>query len=194
MEAKKIEALLSGSHSPNSKMCIMEAAAYVADAPWSDSPECVSPVIGGFLRNWNDSLRDNESRTRLLAPLIPEILGTAGTEASETKRSWMAFDWLVREWVPAFMDLTESLRPHAKALRDLEPIYDKLKLEASRPTIEAARKASAAARAAASDALKPTVAALQESAADLVRRMAAVERAEFAIVRPLVVGDFRIGV
>lgn len=30
--------------------CIMEATAYVAGEPWSEAPECICPVIAGFLR------------------------------------------------------------------------------------------------------------------------------------------------
>ena len=199
-EPKLIEALLSGGHSPNSKMCVMEAAAYVAGERWTDSPKCVSPTIASFLRNWNDNLPDNATRTRLLGPLIPLVLGTKGSDESEMKRSWMAFDWLVREYGPAFMDLSDALKPHAKALRDLGPIYDKPTLYAAIPTIEAAQKASDAARdaaraaawAAAWDALKPTVTALQESAVDLVKRMAEVERHEFEVKQPLQIGELVI--
>ena len=146
---KVVEALFQGSHTPNAHMCVMEAAAYIAGEKWSDAPKCVSPVITKFLVNWNDNLPDDATRTRLLAPLIPVVLGTRGSEESEMKRSWMAFDWLVRECGPAFMDLTESLKPHAKALRDLGPIYDKATMDAAMPTLEAARKASDAAGAAA---------------------------------------------
>ena len=55
--------LLTGSHGPNDaqRMCVMEAVAYVAGEDWSDHPACASPVIGAFLRSWNDTL-NNEDR------------------------------------------------------------------------------------------------------------------------------------
>ncbi len=62
--------LLHGSHSPDSKFCVMEAVAYVAGEPWSDSPECVSPVIAAFLRSWNDSMPDAERTQKVY--LTPE--------------------------------------------------------------------------------------------------------------------------
>ena len=50
--------LESGSHSPDGVFCAMEFVSYIAGEPWSDHPECVSPVIAAFMRNWNDSLND----------------------------------------------------------------------------------------------------------------------------------------
>lgn len=95
--AKVMQApLLHGAHQPNSKMCVMEAVAYVAGLPWSDSPECVCPVIGAFMRNWNDSLSSDEDRNRLLKPLILTLLNTKSTPAIEERRSYMALDWLIR--------------------------------------------------------------------------------------------------
>lgn len=46
--------LAFGGHDPGDDMCVMEAVAYLAGEPWSDRPECASPVIGAFLRSWND--------------------------------------------------------------------------------------------------------------------------------------------
>ena len=66
--------LYVGSHSPNSTFCVMEAVAYVAGEPWSDSPECVSPVIAQFLRTWNDGLNDEDRQ--MLKPFIPKVIGT----------------------------------------------------------------------------------------------------------------------
>jgi hypothetical protein len=41
----------------------------------ADHPS-ISPVIRGFCINWNDSIRDDETRTRLLKPYVTRILGT----------------------------------------------------------------------------------------------------------------------
>lgn len=52
--------LAEGSHpDPDAGMCVMEAVAYFAHEPHSDHPACVSPVIGAFLRRWNDDLDDD---------------------------------------------------------------------------------------------------------------------------------------
>ncbi len=53
-----------GAHAPTTTptgdrdLCIMEAVAFMAGEPWSDSPACASPVIAAFLRSWNDALSD----------------------------------------------------------------------------------------------------------------------------------------
>ncbi len=94
----RVEVLLKGAHEPPNgtfAACAMEAVAYVAGEKWSDHPECVSPVIGGFMRSWNDGLPNDADRTRLLLPLIPKIINTRD-EALERRRATMAADWLIR--------------------------------------------------------------------------------------------------
>jgi hypothetical protein len=55
--------LAKGSHNPDEgEACVMEAVAFVAGEPWSDSPTCASPVIAAFLRRWNDDLSDTTTR------------------------------------------------------------------------------------------------------------------------------------
>ena len=51
-------------------MCVMEAADYVAGEDWSDKTRCVCPVMGAFMRSWNDNAENNAERDRLLKPLI----------------------------------------------------------------------------------------------------------------------------
>src|SRR3954465_7978333 len=88
--------LKAGGHaSPEDGFCIMEAASYVAREKFSDHPECVSPIIGSFLRSWNDSLND-EDRNRLLRPYIFKVVGTKGTRKDEEERAWLIVDWLAR--------------------------------------------------------------------------------------------------
>jgi len=195
----------SGAHSsPSEGMCAVEAAAYIAGEPWSDHPQCVSPVIAAFMRSWNDALPAAD-RTRLLLPLIPDTIGTRTTYADEEPRAWMATDWLVRVQTPAWLRLA-GLTDHAHVLESCARLGDAVTARKEQPNIDAARAAAwaaaraaagaaardaagaaawAAARAAAwaakgaaaSAALAPTVAALQASAQDLVRAMCAVGRA-----------------
>ena len=118
----KIATLDKGIHDPASgQMCAMEAAAWIAGEEWSDHPQCVSPVIAAFLRSWNDALPD-ATRTTLLRPLLPLVIGTRTTDADDDTRAWMAVDWLVRVNAPAWFDLTPALAPHASALRSLPPV------------------------------------------------------------------------
>src|SRR6266571_4965894 len=145
--------LSSGGHNERgSGVCAMEAAAWLAGRKHSDSPICVSQSIAALIRNWNDSLKTDEDRNRLLRPLLPAILETASDAAIESRRGWMAIDWLTRTMVPSFMDLSPKLTKHAASLRAL-PEISKESWVATKTTITAAWAAArAAARAAAGDA------------------------------------------
>src|SRR5215831_3157661 len=90
--------LYKGNHKPPGdtgpvECCIMEAVAWITHKEWTDHPPCVCPVIGAFMRIWNDQLPDDE-RCDLLVPLIPQLINTRGSKALELKRAMMAFDWL----------------------------------------------------------------------------------------------------
>jgi hypothetical protein len=122
--------------------CVMEAVAYVAGEPFSAYPECASPVIGAFLRSWNDDL-DDETRQRL-KPYIPRLVGTKGTKRQEEKRAWMATDWLARECAPAFLRLA-GLTEHAEALEGLAALTTTKRAEKAQPTLADARAAAWAA-------------------------------------------------
>ena len=131
----------------NRDMCIMEAVAYMAGEPWSDSPACASPVISAFLRTWNDALPDDD-RDRLLpaAVWVPRLVGSRGDDATEERRAYLALDWLVRVHAPAWLDLVPSLAPHAAGLRALPEIVD---MTTARRAGDMVRAAWAAAQAAA---------------------------------------------
>jgi hypothetical protein len=140
----------AGKHSPNGTYCVMEFAAFLANERWSDAPECVSPVIAAFARNWNDCL-DVESRNRLLKPLVVDMIGTRTTAADEETRAWMATDWLARIHTPAWLRLA-GLTSHAIALESCARIVDAATARAAQPRLDGALQASAAARDAARDA------------------------------------------
>jgi hypothetical protein len=143
----------SGGHSSiESGMCIMEAVSYVAGEEWSDTPECACPVIGAFLRNWNDSL-PNDERTDLLRDLIPLLVGTRSTPEVEQRRATMAADWLIRTHAPAWLRLAK-LDAQADALARLPEITDFAQCPGLMRTLEVVRKDSAAAGAAAWDAAR----------------------------------------
>ena len=175
--------LRSGGHSDREQgVCLLEAAAWVAGEPHSDHPACVCPVMAAFGRAWNDAIPDDETRTRVLKPVVALLIGTKSTPAVERQRSYLAFDWLARWQVPAWLELTGSLKPHAATLRALAPLADKASVAAARkPLAAAGAAAGAAAWAAAGDAaraaeraaLAPTVKKLQRSALALFRRMLA---------------------
>src|SRR4051812_33810713 len=127
--------LKSGSHAEDSEMCVMEAVAFVAGEPWSDAPKCACPVISTFLRNWNDSLRTDTDRDRLLKPLIPRLIDTKGSPELEEKRSLMCADWLVRVNTPAWLRLA-GLTVHADALASLPEITSLAQVPSLRGPLE----------------------------------------------------------
>ena len=78
--------------------CAMELVAFMAGEAHSDHPICSSPLIGDFVRAWNDAM-DVTERQRL-APYLIRVVGTAGTEEQELERRKMLRDWIFGVLVP----------------------------------------------------------------------------------------------
>ena len=96
--------LAKGAHgSPAKGLCVMEAVAYFRGLEHTDRPPCVSRAIAAFCIAWNDTLSDDDRQ--MLKPYIFKMPGTATTEEDEDRRAWLATDWLVREFAPAWLDL-----------------------------------------------------------------------------------------
>lgn len=156
-------------------VCLLEAVAWYAGKSHSDAPPCVSPVLRAFGTRLNDALPGDRQQT--LKPLIPRLVGTTG-DGQDKARSYMALDWLIRTYTPAWLDLA-GLSAEAQALRDLRCIVDMVAAEAAGPVVRAGRENARAAGDAAWDAardaawaaLKPTVDHLQLSAIDLYAAM-----------------------
>ena len=145
----RITTLAHGSHQPPNghiAACVMEAVAYVAGEPWSDRPECACPVIGAFLRSWNDALNGDE-RTKLLLPLVPRLVGTRGSKALEARRATMAADWYIRASTPAWLRLV-GLSAHADTLASFSEITSFEETPSIHPALEAAQKDARAAESA----------------------------------------------
>jgi hypothetical protein len=178
----------TGSHrSFTEGVCAMEAVAWLAGEGHTDAPQCASPVLTGFTISLNDRW-DDEQRQKLV-PFLPRMVGTRG-DGQDEARSYLALDWLIRSYTPAWLDLA-GLTAEAAELRALRRIVDLAAAEAAGPVVRTAQRKAAAARAAAWDAaraaaraaawdaardaaraaLKPTVETLQASALDLLDRM-----------------------
>lgn len=86
--------LSKGKHqSPDSGACVMELASMLAGEPFSDHPASVCPVIGAFLRAYNDSIGD-ERRQDLYA-YAAKVVGSRGSQElqdarRESLRAWTA--------------------------------------------------------------------------------------------------------
>ena len=152
---------------------------------WTDSLACVDPLIGGFVRRWNDALGSDEARTRIFTPELLDLLpDTRGDDELMRRRMWMSIDWDIRTRTPAFLRLAK-LDVCAAELEALAPIRSQEDLANAGPACAEARTQAAAPRDAAGDAardaagdaarsrLRPTVEAMHASAVDLLRRMCA---------------------
>ena len=155
--------LENGSHQgPDEGVCLMEAVAWLAREPHSDEPKCVCPVLGAFGRDLNDRL-DVERRGRL-KPLIPALVGTASDGQAEA-RGFMAMDWIVRTYTPAWLRLAR-LDTDAEGLESLPEIVNMETLDAARGRLGAVRRSDAAWAAAWAAAGDATRAAARDAARD----------------------------
>ncbi len=93
---------------------VMEAVAYVAGEPFSDHPPCASPVVGAFLRAWNDRL-DDETR-QLLKPYVVRVVGTAGSDEDERRRRDLLWQWVLGTLVPTWLE-TAGMHVEAEDVR-----------------------------------------------------------------------------
>ena len=65
-------------------VCVMELASMLAGERFSDRARSISPVIGAFLRTYNDGLDDD--RRQDLYRLAAAVVGTAGSRDVERER------------------------------------------------------------------------------------------------------------
>jgi hypothetical protein len=176
----KLGVLHHGSHTRGSdEMCIMEAVAWVTHKDWSDHPPCVCPVLGAFMRSWNDGISDEQERTALLKPFIPKLINTKGSKKLEQRRATMAADWLIRTHTVAWLRLAK-LNEQANLLAALPEITDFANCPSLMPALTAVRKDAAAARAAAWDAAGDAAGAAARAAAWDAARAAAWDAARAA--------------
>jgi len=174
--------LSKGSHGKcDNGTCFQEARVVLLDLPKTDDRQPgVSRVLHSMGINLNDSFPDD--RRQELKRFLPHdgIDPLADTDDGRDKqRSYMALDWLIRTYTPAFLDLRPELSDVAAELRGLRRIVDMAAAEAAGPVVRAARDKSYAARDAARDAawdaardaLQPTVHQLQTSAIELYASM-----------------------
>ena len=105
--------------------CLLEVVAHLACEPHSDRPACCCPVFAAFARGLNDAISDDATRTRLLAPLAPLLVGTRSDDAAtEQARAYQLADLAVRRWAPRALD-DAGLGDAAATLRALAPITGK---------------------------------------------------------------------
>jgi hypothetical protein len=143
-------------------LCLMEAVAWFAGEWHTDRPACVSPLLAAAGRTLNDDLPD--ARRQELVPLIPRLAWTA-RDGLDERRGYMALDWVVRVWAPAWLD-GAGLTVQAAALRSLRPVTGRAAAVAAARVALEVQQAAYAARAAAQDAAGDTA---RDTARDAVR-------------------------
>ena len=80
-----------GRHaSPHDGVCVMELASMLAGEPFSDHPRTVCPVIGSFLRTYNDAI-DDERRQDLYG-YASKVVGSTSSEAVQQLRAYCLID------------------------------------------------------------------------------------------------------
>ena len=84
--------LSKGKHdSPEDGACAMELASMLAGEPFSDHPRSVCPVIGSFLRAYNDRI-DDERRQDLLA-YAAKVVGSRASQDVQHARAERLSAW-----------------------------------------------------------------------------------------------------
>jgi hypothetical protein len=84
--------LTPGNHSsPQEGVCVVELASVIAREKFSDRPRCVCPVIGAFLRGWND--RAPHAERQRLGPYAARIVGSRSTARVTRRRRDICLEW-----------------------------------------------------------------------------------------------------
>ena len=66
-----------GRHrSADDGVCVVELASVIGGERFTDRPHCVDPVIGAFLRSWNDGV--GYADRQRLEPYASQVVGTGG--------------------------------------------------------------------------------------------------------------------
>jgi hypothetical protein len=97
-----------GKHrSPEEGVCAMEMAAMLAHEPFGDHPKSVCPVIGAFLRTYNDSIDDR--RRQDLYAYASRVVGTRRSKEVRQQRTSLCREWADRH-ADAFPGVAWRLR------------------------------------------------------------------------------------
>jgi hypothetical protein len=135
--------LAHGTHAtPEEGRCAMEWVSHLAGEPHSDAPACVSPVLRALCVTLNDGLPDGPRQR--LRPYLARTIGTAG-DGLDGARAWMALDWLIGTYAPAWLGLI-GLGGEAAVLADAPAVTDEPALHRSLAELRRGRRAARRAR------------------------------------------------
>jgi hypothetical protein len=81
-----------GKHTnPEDGACVMELASMLAGEPFTDHPAAVCPVIGSFLRSYNDSI--DPARRQSLYEYASKVVGSRTCAATQRERAARLAEW-----------------------------------------------------------------------------------------------------
>ena len=81
-----------GKHpTPEDGACVMELASMLAGEPFTDHPASVCPVIGSFLRSYNDTI--DERRRQALYEYASRVVGSRGSRRAQQERADRLAAW-----------------------------------------------------------------------------------------------------
>jgi hypothetical protein len=84
--------LSKGKHTdPDDGACVMELASMLADEPFTDHPASVCPVIGSFLRSYNDSV--DAVRRQGLYEYASKVVGSRADARTQRARAARLAEW-----------------------------------------------------------------------------------------------------
>lgn len=84
--------LSKGKHTdPDDGACVMELASMLAGETFTDHPASVCPVIGSFLRSYNDSI--DEQRRQTLYEYASKVVGSRSGTKTQQERAARLADW-----------------------------------------------------------------------------------------------------
>ena len=103
--------------------CSMEIVAWLEGEPHGYTPKCACAFASAFVRLLNDDIKKGEMRTRLLRPILPNLVGSVAEPKVTLKRMYIAADAIARIFVPIVLE-SKGLCDWAQMLRDLPEIVD----------------------------------------------------------------------
>jgi hypothetical protein len=84
--------LSNGKHTdPDDGACVMELASMLAGEAFTDHPASVCPVIGSFLRSYNDSI--DSRRRQSLYEYASKVVGSRGSVKTQHTRAARLAEW-----------------------------------------------------------------------------------------------------
>jgi hypothetical protein len=85
---------------------------------------CASPVISSFLKVWYYALPDINGLLPAPPHWVPKSSGSPSDRETELRRSYIAYDWVARVYLPAIFDLVPAFAGPAAEFRALPEIAD----------------------------------------------------------------------